>query len=134
LVITEEDCLSSFEVDPRFSGVLGLVSPEASHFAKTAVQNTVSKLGGDTYVGHHWSKEITLAAQNAQTSKVITPYIPVGHVSDGMAVAANTLKGHGIDLTMSTRAYDIQVWPNATKGFFKLKKKIPSILEALNIG
>jgi deoxyribodipyrimidine photo-lyase len=134
LVITEEDCLSSFEVDPRFSGVLGLVSPDASHFAKTAVQNTVSKLGGDTYVGHHWSKEITLAAQNAQTSKVITPYIPVGHVSDGMAVAANTLKGHGIDLTMSTRAYDIQVWPNATKGFFKLKKKIPSILEALNIG
>jgi len=51
-----------------------------------------------------------------------------------MVVAKNNLKGHGIQLTMSTRQYDLQVWPNATKGFFRLKKKIPNILEALNIG
>ena len=134
LVITEEDCLAGVKTHPLCSGILGLVSPDASHFAQRAVQNTVADLGGHTYVGHHWSTEIARAAKNVQTTNVVTSYIPVGHVSDGMVVAKNNLKGHGIQLTMSTRQYDLQVWPNATKGFFRLKKKIPNILEALNIG
>jgi deoxyribodipyrimidine photo-lyase len=37
----------------------------------------------------------------------------------------------GIHLHRHQRTYDILTWPHATKGFFKLKKKILSILADL---
>jgi len=41
------------------------------------------------------------------------------------------LKQEGIALRRVVRPWDAIVWPHASKGFFALKKKIPTLLDAL---
>jgi len=38
-----------------------------------------------------------------------------------------------IEISYILREWDKEIWPFANKGFFKVKKKIPKILESLNI-
>jgi deoxyribodipyrimidine photo-lyase len=45
--------------------------------------------------------------------------------------AKTELAKAGIRLHQHQKVYDTLTWPHATKGFFKLKKKIPSILNDL---
>lgn len=133
LLVSEEDCLSGAAPAPSCRGVLGLVSPAASPFARAAVQNTVTDLGGETYTGHNWSAAISAALTHAGAQTALTAHIPTGPVADGMAAATHNLLLKGQSIKYQTRAYDALVWPHATKGFFKVKKQIPGFLEALNL-
>jgi len=48
--------------------------------------------------------------------------------------ARRELKNVGIALIEVRRPYDTVAWPYASKGFFGLKTKIPTILSELSIG
>jgi deoxyribodipyrimidine photo-lyase len=130
-LITEEDCLLSLNATSETLEVLGIVSPDASGFAQGAVQHTTSQLGGQTFIGHNWSDAIAKAAERCGTRAVVTSYIPNGFVRDGLHDARRKLKAQGITLYTLRRPYDSMVWPHTAKGFFKLKKQIPQILDAL---
>jgi deoxyribodipyrimidine photo-lyase len=65
---------------------------------------------------------------------VVTPYSPVGPTADAIAALQKALLVDGITVLQLRRRYDTLSWPHATKGFFAMKEKIPSILGKLGIG
>ena len=62
---------------------------------------------------------------------VVCAYIPVGENRDALQSLEVKLQSAGIELIMIRKQWDETVWPHAGKGFFALKKKIPSLLDAL---
>ena len=61
------------------------------------------------------------------------PYAPAGPTADAIKKAGPALKENQIEISYVLREWDKKIWPFANKGFFKVKKKIPKILESLNI-
>lgn len=60
---------------------------------------------------------------------LVTSFAPVGPVAEALRTAeAQT----GAKLLYAARSYDRAAWPHANAGFFKLAKKIPSLLETLS--
>lgn len=68
------------------------------------------------------------AANTAGVRQIITAYAPVGPVADALAKLAPLLAQEGIALTQIRRPWDELFWPQAKKGFFNFKERIPSIL------
>lgn len=73
-------------------------------------------------------------SQSQGAQAVIAPHAPAGPTRDLADAVRQKLAAHAIDYREVTRDYDRAVWPHADKGFFKLKKKIPTILNALGLG
>ena len=72
--------------------------------------------------------------REAGLSELVLPYIPIGPLSDIWAARADYLAENGINIITILRDYDRLVWPHAGRGFFKLKQKIPDILDELALG
>ncbi len=132
-VVTEEDCWTGQMLPCPTSRVIGVVSPQSSSFGQKAVRAASSVLGGDMYVGHDWSDAIIKAAQDAQTTDIALSYMPIGYAADGMKKVYSKLQRDGFEVFQIPRRYDTLVWPHASKGFFKVKKNIPSLLKALGL-
>lgn len=73
------------------------------------------------------------ACRQAGVDAVITPYAPVGPVADALHGLERELRQADIPLYRVRRQWDTLAWPNATKGFFPFKKKIPALLEAVGL-
>jgi deoxyribodipyrimidine photo-lyase len=71
--------------------------------------------------------------QNASITTVATAYAAVGPEADALSKIEKHLNQNGIALMRVRRRYDSLCWPHASKGFFALKEKIPSLLEKLNL-
>ena len=72
-------------------------------------------------------------AQSEDLDTIVLSQPPVGPIRDWLAavateVATSELSAAGIKCHTILRDYDAQVWPHATAGFFKLKKRIPELL------
>ena len=67
-------------------------------------------------------------ARKAGASQIITSFTPQGPLRDWLVEAAPPLQAEGIAFTEWSRDWDGLIWPHATAGFFKVKKKIPEIL------
>jgi deoxyribodipyrimidine photo-lyase len=65
---------------------------------------------------------------------VVTAEAPVGPVADRLAGLDTALSARGVPLIRVRRAYDQMLWPEATKGFFPFKEKIPALLRRLDLG
>jgi deoxyribodipyrimidine photo-lyase len=148
LLVTEDDCAVEADLTHPPSAILGLVSTDAqwglargalAHgFASSAVAEAVdsakAQFGVDgTVDAGAWPDAIETAAQSANVTHVVTLYAPVGPVAEALANVKPDLADEGITLHQPRRRYDDLVWPHATKGFFALKKKIPSILRDLGL-
>lgn len=129
-VVTEEDCLPP-PSEVSVTGVVGIVSPSASAFAQSAVEKTTRLLGGTFHRGHDWSRAILLAVQTAQVSGALCTHLPVGPAANGFVETQHRLALAGVRLHHHIRRYDQLVWPHASKGFFRLKKQIPSLVSEL---
>jgi deoxyribodipyrimidine photo-lyase len=70
---------------------------------------------------------------NKKLKTVATAYAAVGPEADALNVIEQHLAANNITLIRVRRRYDSLCWPHATKGFFAMKEKIPSILEKLNL-
>lgn len=143
LLVTAEDCLPEQTQTGSQKGVLGLVgmppprqNSKVTAFQKTAVEEAVKRTdpNGATLVPTgNWAEAIINAATDVGTKDVLTSWAPVGPTASQLAAARPELTDAGIRLHETRRAYDTLTWPHADRGFFKLKKKIPTILSALDL-
>ncbi len=148
LLITEEDCSPESLLDGRQpSAVLGAlatsmrsqlpVGDKASDFARGAVADAVDRavssfgVEGSVSESADWSSLLLDWARQHTLSTVVTAYAPVGPVADALAAAKDTLNQNGVKLLQVRRSFDDAGWPHAQRGFFKLKKQIPALLDQL---
>ena len=141
LLITSEDCQPESFTTGAQIGVLGLLSatdPKQSTqvraFEKGAVQDAISRSSqtlATVATTQDWGAALIEAAQKAGTNQIITPWAAIGPIATQLDATKAELEKAGIHVHQQQRTYDTLTWPHATKGFFKLKKKIPNILNDL---
>ncbi|MFT5354200.1 MAG: deoxyribodipyrimidine photo-lyase [Polyangiales bacterium] len=59
---------------------------------------------------------------------IVTPFAPVGPIATELLASEALLSSKGVRMLRAVRTYDRLAWPHATAGFFKLAKKIPSLM------
>jgi deoxyribodipyrimidine photo-lyase len=141
LLLTHEDLHpeSVFGEAAAFSSAIIAADPDllwgdgARHFVKAAAldaatradahfgcaASTIEKLDAGALIG---------AAQAAGARRIVTPYAPVGPVTDALAQIAPLLASEGIALVQKRRQWDEAFWPHAKKGFFAFKEQMPALL------
>jgi hypothetical protein len=144
LLLTEEDC--------NLAGLDGLTivasaTLEASHlrssepvsdlvaaFERGAVRDAAERLAPDA-VGLRAGVPGDLAnwAVKAGVQQIVTGFVPRGPLRDWLDSASPALAAQNIALTEVYRGWDATVWPHATAGFFKVKTKIPNILQSAGL-
>lgn len=72
-------------------------------------------------------------ARTNELDALMTPYAPVGVVAEKLMHLQSRLSEAGIVIQRKERKIDRLAWPHATKGYFKLKKKIPDIVNELGL-
>lgn len=149
LLITEEDGLpETLPIHSKPDQVIGLLATErrspleigqpAREFAKGAMADalqraqTVFECPADLLDGADWSQSLLEYAQANSVKTIVTAYAPVGPVASALREAKNILAENDIRLLQVMRAHDVSSWPHATRGFFKLKKQIPKLIESLD--
>ncbi len=140
LLLTEEDLNpESLKLDDlgiaavAAGGLIPSRSPAVSAFTSAALADGLARnatssrtpgvmlasLDADSLIA--WAKEHELEA-------IVTPYAPVGPVSDHLRAITPALAAEGIALVQVRRAWDSAAWPHAAKGFFAFKDKIPGLI------
>ncbi len=148
LLITEEDCSPETWLPNAPEAALALrattgrspqpVGTVAQNFASAALTDAADRVA-QTYdiaapLGQgDWAEGLIKAAGRAGVQTIVTAYPPVGPVAEELAKAGRRLQEAEITLHRVRRRYDSLVWPHATRGFFALKKKIPSIMKDLGL-
>ena len=78
-----------------------------------------------------WALALIEFATKAEVKTIVTSYVPVGPVADRLSAARPLLAAAGIQFLEIRRLYDEATWPHAMKSFFKLRDKIPKLIEHL---
>ena len=73
-------------------------------------------------------------AARAGARQIVTPYVPEGPLHDWLRDAEPALADVGVRLAEWRRDWDAAIWPHATAGFLKVRKRIPTILQAVELG
>lgn len=71
--------------------------------------------------------------QNTQLDRLLVPYVPQGPSHHRMNILLDQAAQLGIETQLFMRSVDRLAWPHAKRGFFALRKRIPDILEDLEI-
>ncbi len=146
LLLTEEDCLpEDFDLDalqPCAVATLQgshLRSPRAvdarvAGFEQQALADAARRLGvAATRLNADDPASLAAWATRAGATQIATPCVPVGPLHDWLRAATPALQSAGITLREWRRAWDDAFWPHATAGFFKVKARIPAILERMGL-
>ena len=150
LLITEEDgCPESLLGGQLPITVLGALATKmrsplpvgnlAEGFAYGAVADAISRVtrslgvSGELSTANDWGTLLVEWATRNHLNAIVTAYAPVGPVAELLANTSKQLDRYGIRLLQLRRPYDSIAWPHASRGFFSLKKKIPSLLERLEL-
>ena len=150
LLITEEDCFPESIIGDRAPvaalGALAtlLRSPlpvgrHARRFAELAVNDAVTRVADrfeiDAAIStpDDWSDTLLEWASRHGLETIVAAYAPVGPVSSKLDEARDKLAHRGIRLLQLRRRYDDLTWAHASRGFFQLKKQIPSLLKAFAV-
>lgn len=148
LLVTEEDTCPASLLDTSVPvAVLGAVATQrrsplpvgrlAGEFAHGAVADAVARVasalgvGGELSTADDWGNLLVDWARKHQLRAIATAYAPVGPVGDLLALVSDQLESNGIRLLQLRRTYDNVTWPHAQRGYFKLRKQIPALLEQL---
>ncbi|MEM7327523.1 MAG: FAD-binding domain-containing protein [Pseudomonadota bacterium] len=146
LILTEEDgCIESLGLQHPVS-MLALTAPTqrsvrplgtlAAAFGPKAVRDASARaevhfqVPTTDYSGPDWAEAVRDWAGENGLEACITARLPQGPVRKRLTQACRSAD---IELLQITRPYDQAVWPHARRGFFGLKKKIPSILDRLDL-
>ena len=76
---------------------------------------------------------IIATAKAAKAKAVVTAYAPVGPVADALSAIEPVLVAAGLPLVRVRREWDSTFWPQATKGYFPFKERIPGLLGAMGM-
>ena len=109
------------------------VSANVKTFTRNALTQRLSELGaGKDVIEGEWAEALLTQCKAHDVKDIVTAYCPVGPSAQVLTEARPALEASGIKVTQLLRPWDRIVWPHANRGFFKVKKKIPSILERLD--
>jgi deoxyribodipyrimidine photo-lyase len=142
LLITDEDCriedfdLSGFDICATATlSCTYLRSPRdvperVSTAERVALADAAARLGvSPTHLRANDPRDLVDWAVGIGTKQIFTPYVTRGPLHDWLTRAKPLLEDHGITLCEKRRVWDEAIWPHATAGFFKVRKKIPQILQ-----
>ena len=106
------------------------VSPQVHAFTKGAFHDTLDRLGakGGDVVHVASVAEIPELVERHGLTRVATAHAPVGPAAEALTELAWALQSTQTELIRVVDPYDTASWPYATKGFFKFKEKIPTLL------
>jgi deoxyribodipyrimidine photo-lyase len=144
LLITEEDCRPE-DFNQSGQNILGMATLATSHlrsplmvsdivsqFEAGALADTAARLGmNHSALSATDPGALASWARAMGATQIITPYITQGPLFDWIEQARPALAADNITLTEWRRDWDSAIWPHATAGFFKVKQKIPSILDSM---
>ncbi|MDJ0918663.1 MAG: FAD-binding domain-containing protein [Woeseiaceae bacterium] len=150
LLVTEDDCypetLASGLQPVAVTGGLAIrnrsalpVGIEAFNFSSAAVRDAVDRASrhfgveGGYFEADDWSESLAEWATKHHVNTIVTAMPPVGPVADALSAATHALARYGIRIVELSRAYDREAWPHAQRGYFKLKKQIPAIIDRLEL-
>ena len=142
LLITEDDCrvedFTLSALDIKTTSMLhasNLRSPRAVaegvvRFEAAALADAAARLGLETIAMQAGvPDDLATWAERAGATQIVTPYVPEGPLRDWLRAAEPALAAKAIALCEWQRDWDRAIWPHATAGFFKVKQKIPQILQ-----
>ena len=150
LLITEEDCTPEtlYLPEPPMA-IVGMTATEARSplpvagtargFAHGAVKDALVRasarfgVASETSAPDDWGAALLKWAQAHQLDAIVTAYAPVGPAAERLAAARDVLEASGVALIEMRRDWDRSAWPHATKGFFKVKARIPKLLTSSEI-
>tara|TARA_B100000674_G_scaffold463018_1_gene443589 strand:+ start:144 stop:1361 length:1218 start_codon:yes stop_codon:yes gene_type:complete len=151
LLLTDEDLnpvhiikeIGSIAAVASFSGVgqrsLFPVSSNVSDFVCGAHKDAGMRLkqmkclNKSPVAGCKSVEEICEWALRNDLYQVVTPHISVGPTRDALKGLSKDLVLNGIKFHQVMTHWDLMVWPHSSRGFFKLRKKIPKILSELHL-
>ncbi len=150
LLVTEEDCApETLDLPAMPVASIGLtatparsplpVSESACSFAEGAVADALVRASAyfgvesERSTAADWGAALADWARANDLDTVLTAHAPVGPAGERLASARAALADAGVSLIEVLRPWDAAAWPHATKGFFKLKKQMPAIIEAASI-
>lgn len=150
LLVTEDDCSPEFLVTgamPRT--VMAAVATNsrsplpvgfpAREFAIAAVADATERaarhfgIPAQSASSDNWDDALLAWANSHDLDTIVTAYAPVGPVAERLAQAREQLESQGVKLVQLRRVYDDCIWPYATRGYFKLKSRIPDVLRQLEL-
>ncbi|PRY22251.1 DNA photolyase-like FAD binding protein [Aliiruegeria haliotis] len=146
LLVTEDDCrVEEYDLshlDIRCRATLAGSSLRSSRpvaqsviaFERAALDDTAARLG-HTATELHATPQTDLVdwVHRAGAVQIVTPYIVQGPLRDWLCPQLARLSANGIALCEIQRDWDRAIWPHATAGFFKVKKRIPEIFAAARV-
>jgi len=150
LLITEDDCTpETLDLPAPPAALLALTATEARSplpvsgavrdFARGAVADAMARahavegVAAEQASGADWSAILLDWARANDLDAIMTAHAPVGPVAERLAGARDALSEAGITLIQLRRDWDAAAWPHATRGFFKVKARIPALLSAAGI-
>ncbi|TVR45626.1 MAG: deoxyribodipyrimidine photolyase [Rhodobacteraceae bacterium] len=141
LLITEEECCpEAFDLarfDIRAVATLAAsqlrsprgVAEHVAEFETGALRDAAARMGGaDTVLRAGAPEDLAHWAAAAGARQIVTGFVPEGPLRDWLRDAAPALEAAGVTLCELQRDWDLAIWPHATAGFFKVKKRIPTII------
>lgn len=150
LLVTEEDCLpETLPLTQKPSQVIAMLATQkrsplevgaaANAFAQGALKSTLQRLektfecSATMLEGEELGAALLDHARQNNLQTIATAHAPIGPVASELRKAKAFLADHDIHLHQILRPYDALSWPHATKGFFKMKKQIPRLVEKLGV-
>ena len=150
LVLHDEDCspetldlphppAAIFAFDHPHRGSHFGTSPGVSEFSKSSVNDAMYRaevhFGVDAkeFAAKGSIEDLIAFSKKTGLTSFVMPHLCVGPLKDMFSKYEPTLEEHDIRLTAIVRSYDLACWPYATRGFFKLKEKIPRIINELGL-
>lgn len=150
LLIVESDCqpeslaLSSkpcclLTLTEPCARALEPLAPTAADFTRAALTHAGDEASRAFELPNHrdaagdWTTSVSNWALANQLDCVTVARPPIGWVHDRLQPALSRLAELGVRVERVTRPHDRAVWPHASKGYFKLKKRIPDLLAALDL-
>jgi deoxyribodipyrimidine photo-lyase len=150
LLVTEDDCaLETLEPGRAPVAVMGATSTSsrsplpvgsaARDFAMRAVADGTERVA--THFGipaqsvraEDWDIALVTWSRSCELDAIVTGYAPAGPVAEQLARARRALSGHGVELIQVRRSFDECAWPHATRGYFRMKSRIPEVLGQLGL-
>jgi deoxyribodipyrimidine photo-lyase len=150
LLVTEDDCspesllhgeapravMAAVTTDSRSPLPVGFRARQFSAGAVAdATERAARRFGIPAQSAHSddWDHALLAWADANRLDTIVTAYAPIGPVAERLARARRALASHNVELIQLRRSYDERVWPHATRGYFKLKSRIPGLLRELEL-
>lgn len=143
LLITEEDCdplslelpappgcVVGCDLDENWSPKGRAAGPAA--FARHAIDDALRRAEG------HWeapsarlasADELPTWVATEKIRQLLVPWVPAGPIADTLEPKLEQLARSGVDVRRIRRPWDEFAWPAATRGYFRMRKIIPDLLE-----